>query len=180
MNGGDGMPSCPDANANPAGTSWWWRRIGLILWSRPMIFIGILLSMATIAFFCWLLFTLAVFALPLFAGITAGTWAYGTGAGWLGVVVGLAAAGLTYALGQCLFAIVRPIWARLLIAAVFVVPAVVAGFHATHGIVKHTMPSQPWQMVFSILGAGVVGIVAFVRITETKAFDPSDGHSSPP
>lgn len=146
-----------------------------------MIFIGILLSMATIAFFCWLLFTLAVFALPLFAGITAGTWAYGTGAGWLGVlVVGLAAAGLTYALGQFLFAIVRPIWARLLIAAVFVVPAVAAGFHATHGIVKHTMPSQTWQMVFSIIGAGVVGIVAFVRITGRKAFRPSDGHSSPP
>ncbi|WP_425105173.1 hypothetical protein [Ancylobacter sp.] len=145
-----------------------------------MIFIGIFLSMATIAFLCWLLFTLAVFALPLFAGITAGTWAYGTGAGWLGVVVGLAAARLTYALGQFLFAIVRPIWARLLIAAVFVVPAVAAGFHATHGIVKHTMPSQTWQMVFSIIGAGVVGIVAFVRITGRKAFRPSDGHSSPP
>ncbi|QTL04828.1 hypothetical protein J5J86_05785 [Aquabacter sp. L1I39] len=149
-----------------------------------MIFIGILLSMGTIAFLCWLLFTLAVFALavfalPLFAGITAGTWADDTGAGWLGVVVGLAAAGLTYALGQFLFAIVRPIWARLLIAAVFVVPAVAAGFHATHGIVKHTMPSQTWQMVFSILGAAVVGIVAFVRITERKAFVPSDGHSSP-
>ncbi|WGD29706.1 hypothetical protein AncyloWKF20_18385 [Ancylobacter sp. WKF20] len=145
-----------------------------------MIFIGILLSMVTIAFFCWLLFTLAVFALPLFSGITAGTWAYGTGAGWLGVVVGLAAAGLTYALGQFLFAIVRPIWARLIIAAVFVVPAVAAGFHATHGIVKYTMPSQLWQMVLSIIGAGVVGIVAFVRITDTKAFGPSDGHSSPP
>ncbi|TCT06939.1 hypothetical protein [Aquabacter spiritensis] len=146
-----------------------------------MIFIGILLSMATIAFLCWLLFTLGVFALPLFAGITAGTWAYGTGAGWLGVlVVGLAAAGLTYGLGQFLFAIVRPIWARLLIAAAFVVPAAVAGFHATHGIVKHTMPSQTWQMVFSILGASVVGIVAFVRITGRKAFRPSDGQSSPP
>lgn len=146
-----------------------------------MIFIGILLSMATIAFLCWLLFTLAVFALPLFAGITAGTWAYGTGAGWLGVlVVGLAAAGLTYALGQFLFAIVRPIWARLIIAAVFVVPAVAAGFHATHGIVKHTMPSQPWLMVFSIIGAAAVGIVAFVRITGRKAFGLSDGHSSPP
>ena len=146
-----------------------------------MIFIGILLSMATIAFFCWLLFTLAVFALPLFAGITAGTWAYDTGGRWLGVlVVGLAAAGLTYGLGQFLFATVRPICARLLIAAVFVVPAVETGFHATHGIVKHTMPSQTWQMVFSILGAGVVGIVAIVRIIETKAFRPSDGHSSPP
>lgn len=145
-----------------------------------MIFIGILLSIAVIGFLCWLLFTLAVFALPLFAGITAGTWAYVIGAGWLGVVVGLAAAGLPYALGQFLFTIVRPIWARLLIAAVFVIPAVAAGFHATHGIVKHTMTSQTWQMVFSIIGAGVVGIVAFVRIAERKAFRPSDGHSSPP
>lgn len=146
-----------------------------------MIFIGILLSMATIAFLCWLLFTLAVFALPLFAGITAGTWAYGTSTGWLGVlVVGLAAAALTFGLGRFLLATVRPIWARLLIAAVFVVPAAVAAFHATHGIVKHTMPSQTWQMVFSIIGAGVVGIVAFVRITDTKAFGSSDGHSSRP
>lgn len=146
-----------------------------------MIFTGILLSMATIAFLCWLLFTLAVFALPLFAGITAGTWAYGTGAGWPGaILVGFAAAALTFAMGQFLLATVRPIWVRLLIAAAFVVPAAAAGFHATHGIVKHTMPSQPWLMVFSILGAGVVGIVAFVRITERKAFCPSDGHSSPP
>ena len=146
-----------------------------------MIFIGIFLSMATIAFLCWLLFTLAVFALPLFAGITAGTWAYGTGAGWPGaILVGFAAAALTFGLGHFLFAIVRTTWVRLLIAAAFVVPAAAAGFHATHGILKHTMPSQPWQMVFSIIGAGVVGIVAFVRITETKAFGPSDGHSSPP
>ena len=146
-----------------------------------MIFIGILLSMATIAFFCWLLFTLAVFALPLFAGITAGTWAYGTGAGWLSaILVGFAAAALTFGLGRFLLATVRPIWSRLLIAAAFVVPAAAAGFHATHGIVKHTMPSQTWQMVFSIIGAGVVGIVAFVRITGRKAFGPSDGHSSPP
>lgn len=146
-----------------------------------MIFIGILLSMATIAFLCWLLFTLAVFALPLFAGFTAGTWAYGTGAGWLGaILVSFAAAALTFGLGSFLLSAVRPTWARLLIVAVFVVPAAAAGFHATHGIVKHTMPSQTWQMVFSILGAVVVGIVAFVRITGRKAFRPSDGNSSPP
>lgn len=145
-----------------------------------MIFIGILLSMATIAFLCWLLFTLAVFALPLFAGITAGTWAYGTGAGWLGaMLVGFAAAALTFGLGRFLLATVRPIWSRLLIAAAFVVPAAAAGFHATLGIVKQTMPSQTWQMVFSILGAAAVGIVAFVRITGMKTFGPYDGHSSP-
>lgn len=46
--------------------------------TTTMIFIGILLSLATIGVFCWLLFTLAVFALPLFAGVTAGLWAYDT------------------------------------------------------------------------------------------------------
>ncbi|QIB32930.1 hypothetical protein [Ancylobacter pratisalsi] len=146
-----------------------------------MIFIGILLSIAVIGFLCWLLFTLAVFALPLFAGITAGTWAYGTGTGWLGaMLVGFAAVALTFGLGSFLLSAVRATWVRLLIGAAFVVPAAAAGFHATHGIVKHTMPSQTWHIAFSVLGAGVVGIVAFVRITGRKAFGPSDGHSSPP
>jgi hypothetical protein len=52
------------------------------------------LSIAAIGVLCWLLFTLAIFALPFFAGVTAGTWAYGTGAGWLGaILVGLVAPG---------------------------------------------------------------------------------------
>jgi hypothetical protein len=33
--------------------------------------IGILLSIAAIGIFCWLLFTLAIYALPLFAGVAA-------------------------------------------------------------------------------------------------------------
>ena len=144
-----------------------------------MIYIGILLSIASIGFLCWLLFTLAVFALPFFAGVSAGTWAYDTGAGWLGaIVVAFVAAGLTFGLGQLLLATVRPTWARLLIAAAFVAPAVVAGIHATHGIVKHTMPSETWQVAFSVIGAVAVGIVAFARITGMAAPGPSAGHIS--
>ena len=52
-----------------------------------MIFLGIILSIAAIGFFCWLLFTLAVFALPFFAGVSLGMWAYHTGAGWLGAII---------------------------------------------------------------------------------------------
>ena len=144
-----------------------------------MIFIGILLSIGAIGFLCWLLFTLAVFALPFLAGLTAGTWAYGTGAGWFGaIIVGSVAAGLTFGIGQLLLATVRPTWARLLIAAAFVAPAVVAGFHATHGIVKHTLPSETWQVVFSVIGAVAVGIVAFARIAGMAASAPSAGHVS--
>lgn len=142
-----------------------------------MIFLGILLSIAAIGFFCWLLFTLAVFALPFFAGITAGAWAHDTGAGWLGaILVGVIAAGLTLGIGQVLLGIVRPLWARMLIALAFVAPAAVAGYHATHGIVKHTMPSETWQLVLSVIGAIAVGITAIARVTAMASTGPTGQH----
>lgn len=135
-----------------------------------MIFIGTLSSIAAIGVLCWLLFTLAVFALPFFAGVSAGTWAYQTGAGWLGaIIVGLVAAALTLGLGQFLLAFIRPLWIRLPIALAFVAPATFAGYHATHGIVKHTMPSDTWQIIFSVIGAAAVGFTALVRVTAMAA-----------
>lgn len=140
-----------------------------------MMFLGILLSIAAIGFFCWLLFTLAIFALPVFAGLGVATWAYHTGAGWLGaILVGIVAGGLTLGIGQFLLAIVRPMWAKLTIAAIFVAPAVFAGYHAVHGIVKHTMPSETWQIVFSVVGAIAVGITAFLRIAGMAAPVPAN------
>ena len=139
-----------------------------------MIILGILLSVAAIGFFCWLLFTLAVFALPFFAGVSTGLWAYHTGAGWLGaIVVGLLGAALTLGIGQFLLIVVQPLWARMLIALVFVAPAAIAGYHTTHGIVKHTMPSEAWQIVFSIVGAVAVGATAFMRVAAMAAAVPS-------
>jgi hypothetical protein len=145
-----------------------------------MIFLGVLLSIAAIGFFCWLLFTLAIFALPFFAGVTAGTWAYHTGAGWLGaILIGIVGAGLTLGIGQILLMIVRPLWARLVVALVFVAPAAIAGYHATHGIVKQTMPSETWQIVFSVIGAVAVGVTAFVRVAGMAgAGQPSRGVAS--
>ena len=40
--------------------------------NTTMIAIGLILSVFGVGFLCWLLFTLAVYALPTFAGITAG------------------------------------------------------------------------------------------------------------
>lgn len=142
-----------------------------------MIVLGILVSIAAIGTMCWLLFNLAVFALPFFIGLNAGVWAYSTGAGWLGgIVVGLLAAGLTLAIGQGLLMLVRPIWARLLIALAFVAPAGIAGFCATFGIVKHMMPSETWQLIFSVIGAGAVGVTAFLRVAGMAAAGPADGN----
>jgi len=107
-------------------------------------------------------------------GATAGDWAYQTGAGWTGgIIVGLVAAALTLGIGQFMLASVRPLWLRLAIAMVFVAPAALAGYHATHGIVKHTMPSDTWQIVFSVIGAIAVGVTAFVRVAAMAAPGPS-------
>ncbi|MFN3624544.1 MAG: hypothetical protein ACK4TP_10830 [Hyphomicrobium sp.] len=138
-----------------------------------MIFIGILASIAAIGALCWLLFTLSVFALPVFAGATAGAWADQTGAGWTGgIIVGLVAAALALGIGQFLLAFARPLWLRLAVAMIFVAPAALAGYHATHGIVKHTMPSDTWQIVFSVIGAVAVGLTAFVRVAGMAAAGP--------
>ena len=140
-----------------------------------MIILGILVSIAAIGTMCWLLFNLAVFALPFFIGLNAGIWAFGTGAGWLGgILIGLIAAGLTLAVGQGLLMLVRPIWARLLIALTFVAPAGVAGFYATLGIVKHMMPSETWQIIFSVVGAVAVGVTAFLRVAGTAEIGPEN------
>lgn len=139
-----------------------------------MIILGILVCVVAISFLCWLLFTLAVFALPFFVGVNAGMWAMNSGAGWLGaILVGALAAGFTFGAGQLLLGTVRPLWAKLAIALVFVAPAVVAGYHATRGMAKHFMPSESWQIAFSIIGAVAVGFAAFLRIVGMAGDDQS-------
>lgn len=142
--------------------------------TTTMIIFAILGSLAAIGVLCWLLFTFAVFALPAFAGVSVGVWTYQTGAGILGAVVfGIVAAGATLGIGQLLLIVLRPMWLKLLVALAFVAPAAIAGYHATYGIVKHTMPSETWQLVFSVIGAVAVGITAFVRITTMASPGPS-------
>lgn len=152
---------------------WWWQAqpSDLVLTeATTMIILAILASFAAIGLLCWLLFTLAVFALPTFVGVTAGAWAHGTGAGIAGAVLaGAAAAALTLATGHLLITFVRPMWLKLIVAAAFVAPAAIAGFHATHGIVKHLVPSEGWQISFSVIGAIAVGITAFIRVAGLAA-----------
>jgi hypothetical protein len=131
-----------------------------------MIVLGPLLVVLAIGFICWLLFTLAVFALPTFVGFMVGIWAFHTGAGALGgIIVGVLAAGATFGVGQLAMAFVPWVWLRLLIILLFIAPATVAGYSATHGIAQMAMPSPTWQTVFSVIGAIAVSLTAFVRFT---------------
>ena len=148
---------------------WWWK-------ARPseldltetatMLFLGPLLVLAAIGSFCWLLFTLAAFALPFFVGLTVGMWAFHTGAGALGgIIVGAVAGGATFVIGQIVLAFAPWNWLRLLIILLFVAPAAVAGYSATHGIAQMAMPSATWQMIFSVIGAIAVSVTTFIRFT---------------
>ncbi len=139
-----------------------------------MIVLGPLLVIAGIGFFCWLLFTLAVFALPFFVGLTVGLWALHSGAGALGgILVGLVAGGATFGVGQFALGFVPWTWLRMLIILLFVAPATVAGYSATHGLAQMAMPSATWQMIFSVIGAIAVSVTAFVRFTGVAAPGPA-------
>ena len=138
-----------------------------------MMFLGIFLSFAAVGFFCWLIFTLAIFALPFYAGLSVFLWCYGAEFGWfLSFLLGAFAAGLTLAVGQALFELVRPVWARLAIALAFVAPAAVAGYHVALGILRLTIPSEPFQIGLAIIGAMLVGGAAFSQMAGMAVDQP--------
>ena len=100
-----------------------------------MLGIGIVLSIFGLGFFCWLLFTLAIYALPFLAGLTAGLAALQSGAGVIGgLVVGFLAGGATLALGQMAFATARKPLIRIIIGLLYAVPATVAGYQVSFAL----------------------------------------------
>jgi hypothetical protein len=138
-----------------------------------MLVLNIVLLLVTIGFLCWLMFTLAVYALPLFAGVTVGLWAYETGTGAVGgFLVGTAAAGALAIVGQLLFAFARPLWVRVIVAGLFAGPAAVAGYAATLGIARLALPSETWQMAVAIIGAVAVGVTALFRMAGVTPPNP--------
>jgi hypothetical protein len=85
--------------------------------ATTMLALGILLNVAGIGLFCWLIFTLAVHALPFFVAVSAGMMALHSGAGALGApLVGIAAGGMALAVGQVAFAMARSVILRAIIA----------------------------------------------------------------
>ncbi len=137
-----------------------------------MVILPLVLGVFGIGFLCWLLFTLAVYALPLFAGVTTGLAAYHSGSGAIaGLLVGLIAGIITLVIGQIAFASIRSPLIRALIALLFAVPACMAGYFATLGLARIGMPSTTWREIFAIIGALAVGGTAWVRMTALASPD---------
>ena len=131
-----------------------------------MIVIGLIVSAFGIGFLCWLIFTLAVYALPFFAGITVGLALYHSGAGVVGApVVGFAAGAVTLIVGRFVFAVLKLSPRRGAIAFLFAALAAIAGYHATLALAQIGVPSTTWREAFAIAGAMFVGGTALVRMS---------------
>ena len=131
-----------------------------------MLAIGLVLSILGIGLFCWLIFTLAVYALPFFIGLTAGMAAFHSGGGVIGaLLVGIVVGALTLGIGQISFAVVRPLVLRATIAAAFALPAAIAGYHAVLGLSQIGVPSLVWREVFAWIGALFIGGTAWGQMT---------------
>ena len=129
------------------------------------MFVSAFLSVIGLGFLVWVLFALAVYALPAFVGVSVGMYVYDTEAGVIAALVaGMFTAVFTYLIGQIVFAKVQSVPIRLAIGALFAAPAGVAGFSAIKGLSQIGGASEGWTLAFAIIGGIVTAGTAWVRI----------------
>ncbi|MBY0335663.1 MAG: hypothetical protein K2X11_03570 [Acetobacteraceae bacterium] len=127
--------------------------------------LGVIVGLFGLGTMIVLLFTLAIYAVPFFVGLTVGMWAFETGAGVIGAgLVGLVAGVIALIAAQLLFASVRSLALRAVLALLFAAPAAVAGYHAVLGISALLVPSEAWRHVFAAIGGLAVGVSAAVQL----------------
>jgi len=134
-----------------------------------MPILGLALMFGGLGFLCWLLFALAICALPVYVGLSVGALAFKSGAGYCGaLVLALAAGAATFALGKLGFAAARSPALRTLIGVVFALPAAVAGYQATAALAELALQSDGWSVVFGCVGAVSVGTSAWLRLSGAR------------
>jgi hypothetical protein len=130
-----------------------------------MIIIGIILGFVGLAYLCWLLFALAVYALPLFAAVAAGLATYNSGSGLIAAIIVSGIAGsITLIAGQIAFVTLRSPLMRATIAGVFALPAAVAGYHAALSVAHIAVPAENWQQAMAVGAAIIVAATAWARM----------------
>lgn len=130
------------------------------------MFISAALSIIGLGIICWVLFSLAVYALPFFVAVTVGHYAYNADIGLIGAIAAAFFAGAaTLILGQIAFATIRSTPIRLVLGALYALPAGAAGFHAIKGLSGIGGAGETWTLVFAAIGAVIVGVTAWARVT---------------
>jgi len=132
--------------------------------------VGILLGLGL---FVVLLWNFAIYALPAFVGFSTGWWALNHGAGIGCVVVGLVAGVAVFLAGRV--ALMSPSGAvRLLVIALFTLPAVYTGYNIVLQLSEVGIQSPIWRHVFAVVGGTIVGCTAFIRLKTPVEVLPND------
>lgn len=125
-----------------------------------------ILALLGIGLFCLLLIRFAIYALPAFVGISIGFWALKTGAGAFGAIcAGILAGSITFGIGQVVFTTSRSIVTRTVVAGLYVVPAIWAGYTSILQLSEFAgTTSSLWRHAFAIVGSLSIGYMAFTRL----------------
>ncbi len=143
--------------------------------ATTMLALGLVLNAVGIGLFCWMIFALAIYALPFFIALSLGMLAFHDGAGITGaLLIGTASGALTLAAGQVAVSVSRTLTLRVAIAAAFVLPAAIAGYHVVFALSQIGGPSVPWREAFACVGALCTGGTAWTRLTVSAKTHPSE------
>jgi hypothetical protein len=161
---------------------WWWEARPFELCNGDttmLLIIGIVLTFVGFAYLCWLLFTLAVYAFPLFVGASLALAALRSGSGPIAAgIVGLIGGGVTLVTAQWIIGRLYRPPLRAMVALIFAAPAAAAGYHATLGLAQLGIPAEIWQQTMALVGAIAVGATAWSRVALIAPPDVERG--SPP
>ncbi len=134
------------------------------------MFLALILGGGVFALIAWLVFNFSFYALPFFVGLTAARLAFASGAGFLGAgVIGLLAGGVSFGLGQFAFTAARSPMVRLAVAGLFSLPAGIAGYASTYGVVQLCVGSDGWRHMFALAGGLAIAAISYGRLA---AFAP--------
>ena len=127
--------------------------------------LGVLFSLTGICFLIALMLNMAIYALPLFAGVTADRYAYDAGAGWFGaILIGFVAAVTLLGIGQLTLALTKSNLLRLVTAVAFAAPAAFAGYHVVLGLSRIGGAHGFWQLGFAGVGGLTIACAALMRL----------------
>jgi hypothetical protein len=127
--------------------------------------IGLVLGLLGFCFFCWLLSTLAVYALPFYAGLAVSLAAFHVGTGFVGTLcAGVLASGATLTFGKIAFTASRTSLHRAIVGALYAAPATVAGYHVSLALAGTGMSDAAWQQALAVLGGILTGVTAYSRL----------------
>ncbi|MFC0687680.1 hypothetical protein [Novosphingobium clariflavum] len=129
----------------------------------------------------WLLFRLAVYALPVATGISLAFWIRDHDYGYLAAILGGFAAGVAVlVVGQLLFTVIRSPIVRLAIALLFAIPAGIAGYHAVQGVIGFAIDPGMMLSTLSWIGGVTIAVTAWIRLASLEISQPAQAAAGAP